>query len=610
MVCVCVCVCVCAELGAEFDVAPSLVRSYFPESWMWEVQRVSSGQTSFTRPLPDSLTTWDIRAVGVFNNDTAQVSVTLPLSVDVPLPYQLVRGEQLELSGSVYNQQLDTIQFCVTLTAGPAFCLPKSQPGAGGLHSTPCTWRDLPAGGVGKVEFTLLGLEHGEHTLTFTLKTKGGGKDVLQKKLRVVPEGVKKEECSAGTLDPLGLYGSKKRVVELRNKLPTNIVPNTAVERMITINGEVLGDFLSVLHSPQGLRQLINLPAGSGEAEAGGLLLRAQVYLYLESSRGWEALGGDIQKSSADLRRAIGEGLVSIGSFRGRDSSYSMWVNREPSTWLTALVVRTLSLVDPVVPVDHQRLSESVSWLIRQQQQPDGSFRDPSSNKPNRIMAAGTPALDRSVYLTSFVLIALHRATSIKDPILQLRFHDDSMMSAVNYITQHAPGIKSVYVRAVATFALTLRDASSFTASELTISLEKLARDKELRYWQEASVQADWLKPDESSGLTVESTAYVLLTMLLKGRIPYANPILAWLTQDQHYGEGFYSDTVLTLESLTEYSRVVSRAVLNQDINVRYGRKGPLGRVQLTQSRPVTKEDAIIVSTGYGQGVSKVEVGV
>lgn len=28
------------ELGADFDLAPSQVRSYFPESWLWEVQRV------------------------------------------------------------------------------------------------------------------------------------------------------------------------------------------------------------------------------------------------------------------------------------------------------------------------------------------------------------------------------------------------------------------------------------------------------------------------------------------------------------------------------------------------------------------------------------------
>ncbi|XP_076588073.1 complement C5 [Chaetodon auriga] len=615
------------EMGADFDLAPSLVRSYFPESWMWEVQPVSPGKMSAIRPLPDSLTTWEIKAVGMFKTgicvaEPVQVSVSLPLSVDVPLPYQVVRGEQLQLRGSVYNQQADSITYCVTLTAGPAMCLLQSQPAAGGagLHSTACTWAHLSAGGVGKVSFTVLGLQPGEHTLTFTLKTRQGQKDILEKKLRVVPEGVKKEQLSGGRLDPQGLYGSEKRTVELKNILPVNVVPNTAVERLLTINGEILGDVLSVVLSPEGLRQLVNLPPGSAEAELGGLLIPAQVYRYLETTRRWDILGADVRKNSADLRQQIREGLISITSFRGGDSSYSMWTKRESSTWLTALVVKTLSLVDPVVPVDHQSLSDSVAWLIRSTQQEDGSFSDSSSFRPNKVMAAGTDAVDQSVYLTSFVLIALHRATSIKDPILQLRFHDDSMRSAANYISQHAPGVKSVYVRAVATFALTLHDANSVTVSTLLTSLENLARQKGhpavLRYWQESSLTADWLKPDQSSGLTVETTAYVLLTVLLKGRIHYANPILSWLTQDQHYGEGFYSvqDTVLTLEAVTEYSRVVPRAVLNQDINIRYRRKGPLGRVQLSQSRPVatpiqvTKDDDITVSTGYGTGVSNVKM--
>lgn len=34
--------------------------------------------------------------------------------------------------------------------------------------------------------FTVLGLEPGEHTLTFVLKTQRGQKDVVEKKLRVV----------------------------------------------------------------------------------------------------------------------------------------------------------------------------------------------------------------------------------------------------------------------------------------------------------------------------------------------------------------------------------------------------------------------------------------
>ncbi|KAM7390973.1 hypothetical protein PAMP_021696 [Pampus punctatissimus] len=614
------------DMGADFDQAPVLVRSYFPESWLWEVQRARPGQQSVSRTLPDSLTTWEIKAVGMFKtgmcvSESVQVAVSLPLSLDVPLPYQVVRGEQLQLIGSVYNQQADHIRYCVTLTVGPAICLLQSQPAAGGagLHSTNCSWSSLSAGGVGKVTFTLLGLEPGEHTLTFTLKTRKGRGDILEKKLRVVPEGVKQEDYSGGILDPQGLYGSEKRTVVLKNKLPPNVVPNTAVERMLTINGEVLGEVISVVHNPEGLRQLVNLPTGSAEAELGRLLPLVQVYLYLETTRSWNILGADIMKSSGDVRQKIREGVVSISSFKGGDSSYSMWMKREPSTWMTALVVKTLSVVDQVVSVDHQVLSESVSWLIRSAQQQDGSFSEKSPFRPNKI-AVGTNAIERSVYLTSFVLIALQRATSIKDPILQLRFHDDSMRLAANYISQHALGVKSVYVRAVATYALTLHDPNDMTASQLLNSLERLARQKGhpavLRYWQESGVTADWLKPDQSSGLTVETTAYVLLTVLLKGRIHYANPILSWLTQDQRYGEGFYSvqDTVLTLEAMTEYSRVTPRAVLSQDINLRYSRKGELGRVLLSQSRPVatpiqvTKDDDITVSTGYGRGVSNVKL--
>uniref|UniRef100_A0A3Q4BYD7 NTR domain-containing protein n=1 Tax=Mola mola TaxID=94237 RepID=A0A3Q4BYD7_MOLML len=538
----------------------------------------SPGQKSITRPLPDSLTTWQIRAVGMFQNgmcaaEPLEVSVSLPLSVDVPLPYQVVRGEQLELKGSVYNQQIDRIKYCVTLTVGPAMCLLDSQPVAP-PPPPPCHLTGLAAGGVGEVTFTVLGLEPGEHTLTFTLRTQQGQRDIVEKKLRVVPEGVKNEMLAGGRLDPQGVYGTVKRIVNLKNKLPPNIVPNTAVERMLTINGEVLGDVLSVVHKPEGLQQLVNLPAGSAGAELGGLLPLVQVYHYLETTMRWDVLGTDIRKSSADLKRKIKEGLVSISSFRRGDSSYSMWMKRESSTWLTALVVKTLSAVDPVVSVDHQALSESVAWLIRNTQQADGSFVDRSSFRPNK--AAGT--IDQSVYLTSFALMAIYRATTIRDPILQLR---------------HAQDAKSVYVRAVAAYALTLHDSSNMMATILLDRLEKLAREKGhpavLRYWQETSVTADWLKPDQSSGVTVETTAYVLLTVLLKGRIPYANPILSWLTQDQHYGQGFYSvqDTSLTLEAITEYSRVIPRAVLDQDINVQYSRKGTLGRVQLSQRRPV-----------------------
>lgn len=182
----------------------------------------------------------------------------------------------------------------MTLTVGPALCLLQAVAGAGGLRSTPCNREYLAAGGVEKVEFTVLGLEPGDHTLTFTLKTEQGKKDILEKKLRVVvrwggryttnlqtgllpsqnltsvhlsfqPEGQKQELLAGGTLDPQGLYGtladprsavcsvpaaaqcrccaagSEKTIVVLKNRLPINIVPNTAVERSLSINGKRRG---------------------------------------------------------------------------------------------------------------------------------------------------------------------------------------------------------------------------------------------------------------------------------------------------------------------------------------------------------------------------------
>lgn len=76
------------------------------------------------------------------------------------------------------------------------------------------------------------------------------------------PEGVRRELLSGGRLDPQGLYGrvagphcgatpasswlccavvgSEKIRVELKNRLPATRVPNTAVDRLLTINGELM----------------------------------------------------------------------------------------------------------------------------------------------------------------------------------------------------------------------------------------------------------------------------------------------------------------------------------------------------------------------------------
>ncbi|KAM9701196.1 complement C5-like [Menidia menidia] len=383
---------------------------------------------------------------------------------------------------------------------------------------------------------------------------------------------------------------------------------------------------------PEGLQRVLALPSGSAQAALDSLLPLVEVYGYLEATSSWDLLGPDVQGNAGNLTRRIKDALVDVSSFRKGDNSYSMWMENKPSTMVTAEVVGVLSKVDPLVPVDHQPLSDSVNWLINVAQQSNGAFVEKGEAGPPPVK----DPLEQSVYLTSTVLIALHRATSISDPILQRQSQELSKRSAADYISQNALGLKSVHVRALATYALALHDPDSYHVtpadrptggpgpperlhpidSSPRLLHPLLGNPVELRFWQESGASGDWLKPDQSSGAAVEMTAYVLLAVLLKGRIPYANPILAWLTQDQHYGQGFFSmrDAMLTLEAVTMYSRTVPRAHLSQDINIRYSRKGLLQQVRLTQTRPVatpleiTKDDDIIVSTGFGKGVSSVKL--
>lgn len=59
---------------------------------------------------------------------------------------------------------------------------------------------------------------------------------------------------------------------------------------------------------PDGIRQLINLPLGSAEAEVGALLTQVQVYNYLEKTGSWGILGHNIQENAANVRQKIKDG--------------------------------------------------------------------------------------------------------------------------------------------------------------------------------------------------------------------------------------------------------------------------------------------------------------
>lgn len=64
------------------------------------------------------------------------------------------------------------------------------------------------------------------------------------------------------------------------------------------------------------------------------------------------------------------------------------------------------------------------------------------------------------------------------------------------------------------------------------------------RFWKDTLKTLDQHTPSAVTAQMVETTAYALLTTLLRGDNNYANPIIKWLSEEQRYGGGFYSTQV------------------------------------------------------------------
>lgn len=608
------------QFEAMLDLDPE-VRSYFPESWLWEVHQVPGSKT-LPVTLPDSLTTWEVQGVGISDQglcvaDALQVEVVKDFFLNVHIPYSVVRGEQIELRGSVYNYRSSRTRFCTKVTVGEGICLFQgSGPDRGSSLRRCSPSQEVPESSVTSVSFKILPLEIGLHTINFTLMSSYGS-EILVKTLRVVPEGIRKEVYEGHTLDPQGVYGTVSRQREFRHRIPQNIVPKTRVEKTVSVKGLLLGDVINAALDPKGLHFLANLPRGSAETELMNIVPVFYVYDYLERSNSWDMLAPEIVTSRVNMMKRMKEGIISILSFRKSDFSYSMWKDGESSTWLTAFVLRVLGQVSRYMPVDQDSICNSLIWMIDDCQMSDGSFREISSYIPVKLQGMLTrEQKEKTLYLTAFSLIGFEKAIGI----CPLQKVEDAKNKAEDYLLNNFQSAQSTFSLALVNYALALAKSNQPGARSAFSALKNEALVKVgppmIRFWKESSNKVDKTMPSRDSAKMVETTSYALLTALLRGDQAYANPIVQWLSEQQRYGGGFYStqDTINALEALTEYSILVKRLVLDMNIRVAYRKHGDFHQYRLTKHNYLGKvveaplDDDLEVRTGSNTGLAIVNV--
>ncbi|KAM9117353.1 complement C5 [Pangshura tecta] len=608
------------QLKALLGLDKPEIRSYFPESWLWEVHQVPPGSKALSVTLPDSLTTWEIQGVGISDKgicvaDALQVQVLKDVFLSMHIPYSVVRGEQIELKGSVYNYRDSRIMFCVKATVGDGICLFKGSASAQqGLQS--CKFQILGGSSVATVTFRILPLELGLHTINFTLLTEQNS-EVLVKTLRVVPEGVKRELHAGFSLDPQGVYGIIRRRQEFRHRTPLDLVPKTKIDRTVSIKGQLMGEVISAVLKHEGVQFLTNLPKGSAEAELMSIAPVFYVFHYLEKSNNWNLLGPETITSRVNMRRKMKEGIVSILSFRNRDFSYSMWKDGTSSTWLTAFALRIFGQVSQYITLDQISVCNSLIWLIENCQTTDGSFKELSSYQPVKLQGTlPKEAKEKTLYLTAFSVVGLAKAIHLC-PTQKIQ---EAKNAAEEYLLKNVQAAQSTFTLAIAAYALALMDSNHPGARSAFSALKKEALVKGdppvYRFWKDTSTKLDKYVPNAGTAQIVETTAYALLTTLLSGDKVYANPVVRWLSEEQRYGGGFYStqDTINALEALTEYSLLVQHLSLNMDVKVAYKNYGDLQRYKLTEENYIGRTveaplyDDIYVSTGSSTGLATVNV--
>ncbi|XP_003479183.1 complement C5 [Cavia porcellus] len=598
------------------------IRSYFPESWLWEVHRVPT-RSQIQLKLPDSLTTWEIQGVGISNSgmcvaDTLKAKVFKDVFLEMSIPYSVVRGEQIQLKGTVYNYRTSGMMFCVKVSTEEGICTSGGSPATGrqGAKTSKCVRQQVEGSSSHLVTFSLLPLEIGLHNINFTLET-SFGREILVKTLRVVAEGVKRESFAGVTLDPRGIYGTVTRRKELPYKIPLDLVPKTNVKRILSVKGMLMGEVLSTVLSKEGIDIITHLPRGNAEAELMSIVPVFYVFHYLEAGNNWNIFYPHSLTKKQYLKKKIKEGMVSIMSYRNADYSYSMWKGASGSTWLTAFALRVLGQVNKYVEQNQNSICNSLLWLVENCQLENGSFKENSHYQPVKLQGTlPVEAQENVLYLTAFTVIGIRKAFDIC-PLVKI---SAAVTKADTFLLENTVLSQNTFTLAIVTYALSLGDRTHPQLRSIVSALKRRASVKGnppiYRFWKDSLQPEGSFAPNAATATMVETTSYALLTSLNLKDMNYVNPIIKWLSEEQRYGGGFYStqDTINAIEGLTEYSLLIKQHQLNMDINVSYKHKGDFYHYKVTDKnflgRPVEVplNDDLIISTGHSNGLATVHV--
>ncbi|XP_045069703.1 complement C4-like [Coregonus clupeaformis] len=576
------------------------LRSYFPQTWMWDIVDVEpSGLVRHSIAVPDSITTWEVQAVGISKTKGFCIAEPKPLVVfqdffvSLRLPYSVKRNEQLQVKAVVYNYRTNSMEVTVELAWVKGLC------SAGGDRGD-IQVVTVPGKSAVPVYFTVVPLVIGNIPIHVDAYTKTA-RDQIKKDLKVTGEGELISIQHEYNID-----GKAAKSIELKIPPPASAVPGLESDAYISVKGGVMGESVENCLNLDGVDRLISLPKGCAEQTMVTMSPAIHAMRYLDTTGQWI----DLKAERRDEAQAmIQTGYGRILTFKKTDGSYGAFLSTPSSVWLTAFIAKELSQCSDVISVEDSYIQQSISYLVSKQLA-SGAFTDPNPLY-DRTMQGGVGGFEGEVSLTAFVLIAMQHAVPLypEGQGSEVRY---AMEQAKVYLGSKLDSLERPFAVAITSYALSLTSPGGDAASMAQTKLRALAHcdnEADTCHWEASdalrlSGEKRVNQVPQAQAISVETTAYALLQTVADGDVPYATRIARWLTEQRQYGGGFRStqDTVVALEALAKYS-ILDNDVEDLDLNVEMCHQN--GRKQGVH---LTKHNALTLSAFQVNPGSKITI--
>ncbi len=309
------------QLGAQQASGPA-IRQNFADTGFWApaVTTDAAGRATLRITLPDNLTTWVLRAVGIdlqtrVGEGTTDVVATKPLLIRPVTPRFLTVGDEIEL-GAVINNNTDTPQTAdvALAAAGISLTTPAGQSVT------------IPAQGEVTVYWRALAGDAPQADLVFSVQNDQYS-DASRPRLSTAPGGgLKINRYSApevvGTAGELAQAGSRTEIIALPPALDT-----TQGELTVRLDPSLAAAMQA------GLDYLENYDYDSADAIVSRFLPNVLSYRALVD------LGIQNADLKAKLDTLVREALDKLYALQNGDGGWSWWQRETSSPYVTSYVV-------------------------------------------------------------------------------------------------------------------------------------------------------------------------------------------------------------------------------------------------------------------------------